>query len=194
MITMPKMIAASGHECVVASVTMVCMYWRQTKQTLSWNIPLDFDHKEWSNFYEKGLKYVRRSGMPINNLKHFLRILDLPLDARLEFLEDAYGLRKLISLNIPPIALYDRNYFFKHMHGIGHAVILVDQTEEMFVSVDPSLGPKYISRLAKTDFLEAWKFTENATVIISPKYFRIEEIKIPSVTLIDYLSNGGQTR
>ena len=53
MIALPRMISARGHDCVVASVTMVSMYWRQAKQSLPWNLPLDFDHEEWSNFYEK---------------------------------------------------------------------------------------------------------------------------------------------
>lgn len=185
--------SAHQHDCVVASTTMVCMYWRQVKQNLSWNLPLDFDHEEWSNFYEKGLTYVRRSGMPSNNIRVFLRTLDLPLNAKLAFLEDAYGLRNLIYRNIPPIVLYDRNYFLKHVHGIGHAVVLVDQTEEMFVSVDPSLGPKYIFKLPKTDFIEAWRLKANATIIIYPKSYKIGEIKTPSITLMDYIPKGGKT-
>ena len=193
MITLPKMIGASGNECVVACVTMVSMYWRQAKQNLSWNLPLDFDHKEWNNFYENSLTYVRLSGMPINNIRRFLRKMDLPLNAKLEFLEDAYGLRNLIYQNIPPIVLYDRNYFFKHVHGIGHAVVLVDQTEEMLVSVDPSLGPKYIFKLPKTDFVEAWEFKQKATIVIYPKPYRIKETEIPSKTLMDYLPKGGET-
>lgn len=194
MITLPKKISARGHDCVVASVTMVCMYWRQAKQNLSWNLPLDFDHEEWSNFFKKGLTYVRRSGMPFNNTRRYLRTLDLPLNEKLEFLEDAYGLRNCLRANIPPIVFYDRNYFFKHESGIGHAVVLVDQTEEMFVSIDPSFGPKYVHKLPKTDFGEAWKRKQNATVIIYPKSYRIKEIKTPSTTLMDYLEKGGQAR
>lgn len=186
------MVGAYGHDCVVASVTMVCMYWRQAKQRLSWNLPLDFDHEEWSDFYGKGLKYVRKSGMPFNNIKRFLRGLDLPLNAKLELLGSTHGLRNLIFANIPPIVLYDRTYFFKHDRGIGHAVVLVDYTEEMFVSIDPSFGPKYVHKLAKTDFEEAWKLKENATVIIYPKNYKIKEKKTPSTTLMEYMQRGGK--
>ena len=190
MIVLPKMIGGYGHDCVVASVTMVSMYWRMAKQHLPWNLPVDFNDKEWDNFYGKGLTYVRRSGMPFNNIKRFLRTLKLPLSAKLEFLRDEYGLRTLIYANIPPIVIYDRNYFFKHDRGIGHAVVLVDQTEETFVSVDPSFGPKYLFKLAKADFLEAWKLGENATIIIYPKSYRIKERRVPSKTLIDYFEKG----
>jgi len=154
---------------------------------------LDFDDKEWSNFYEKGLTYVRSSGMPSNNIKRFLRTLGLPVNAKQELLEDAYGLRNLIRVNIPPIVLYDRNYFFKHERGIGHAVVLVDQTQEMFVSIDPSFEPKYIHKLPKTDFEEAWKLKGNATIIIYPKGYMIEERETPSTTLMNFVEKGGRT-
>lgn len=190
MINLPKMIGAYGNSCVVASVAMVCMYWRQAKKHLSWNLPLDFDHEEWGDFCKKGLTYVRRSGMPFNNIKRFLKKLDLPLNVKLEFLQDTYGLRTLIFANIPPIVLYDRNYFFKHERGLGHAVPLVDYTEEMFVSIDPALGPKFVFKLPKTDFEEAWKLKENATVIIYPHSYRIRGRKTPSTTLMEYLKKG----
>lgn len=192
MIAIPKMISARGHDCVVASITMVCMYWRQRKQTLQWNLPLDFNHQEWNDFYDKGLTYVRRSGMPFNNIRRYLRTLGLPLDAKLKLLEDEHGLRNLLWADTPPIAIYDRNYFFKHERGIGHAVVLVDQTEEMFVSIDSSFAPKYTHKLPKIDFVEAWKFLGNATVIIYPKTYKIEETKAPSATLMDYVKKGGQ--
>lgn len=192
MITLPRMLSASGNDCVVASVAMVCMYWRQSKPNLSWNLPLDFSSKEWEDFYEKGLTYVRMSGMPFNNIGRFLKKLDLPLSSRLEFLEDTYGLRDLIFRNIPPIVLYDRNYFFKHVQGIGHAAVLVDYTEELFVSIDPSMGPKFILKLPKPDFSEAWKLKQNATIIIHPKPFKVREIEIPSETLMPYLLKEGQ--
>lgn len=187
MINLPKMVNATGNECLVACVTMVCMYWRKAKQNLSWNIPLDLNHEEWDNVYKKGLTYVRMSGMPTNNIRYFLRALNFPLTARLEFLEDAYELRNLMIRNIPPIAIYDRNWFLRNIHGIGHATVLIDHTEEMFVSVDPSLAPKYIFKPAKTDFEEAWKFKENATVIIYPKSYKIRLKKAPSRTLDYYL-------
>jgi len=190
MINLPKKVGARGHDCVVASVTMVCMYWRQAKQSLPWNLPLDFDHEEWSNFYEKGRTYVRRSGMPFNNLKRYLRTLVLPVNVKQELLEDAYGLRNLIRRNIPPIVLYDRNYFFRHERGIGHAVVLVDHTEEMFISIDPSFEPKYVHKLPKTDFEEAWKLKGNATIIIYPKRYTIKERKTPSTTLMNFVKGG----
>jgi len=187
MMNLPKMINATGNECLVACVTMVCMYWRKAKQKLSWNIPLDLNHEEWDSVYKKGLTYVRMSGMPTNNIRCFLRALNFPLTARLEFLEDAYELRNLMIRNIPTIAIYDRNWFLRNIHGIGHAIVLIDYTEEMFVSVDPSLAPKYIFKPAKTDFEEAWKFKENATVIIYPKSYKIRLKKAPSRTLDYYL-------
>jgi len=190
MINLPKMISATGNDCLVASVTMVCMYWRKARQNLSWNIPLDFDHEEWNNFYKKGLTYVRLSGMPHNNIRHLLRVLKLPLTARLELLQDAYGLRNLIERKIPPIALYDQKWFLRNVHGIAHAVVLVDHTEEMLVSVDPSLAEKYIFKLPKTDFEEAWGYKKNATVIIYPKSYRIRIKKRPTRTLEHYLERS----
>jgi hypothetical protein len=193
MITLPKMIDASGNDCVVACTVMVCMYWRRLKPNLSWNLPLEFNSKEWESFYENGLKYVKMSGMPFNNITRFLKKINLPLDARLEFLEDMYGLRNLINLNIPPIVIYDRNYFFKNVQGIGHAAILVDYTEELFISIDPSMGPKFVLKLPKSDFSEAWKLKHNATIIIHPKTFKMRRIEIPSKeTLLPYLHKGGQ--
>jgi hypothetical protein len=53
MIDIPKKIKATGHNCVVASINMVCMYWRKTKPTLKWNILEDFETSEWDEFYPK---------------------------------------------------------------------------------------------------------------------------------------------
>jgi hypothetical protein len=187
MIELPKMISAMGNDCLVAAVTMVCMYWREMKKSLAWNLPSDFEKQDWNAFYQQGLKYVRISGMPHNNVKRFLSKLSLPLFAKLEFLEDMFGLRNLINSNIPPIVLYDHMYFLKGVRGPGHAAILVDQTEENFVSVNPSLEPKYYSRLAKTDFEAAWKLNQNATIIIYPKTYTIEETRIPTKTLMNFI-------
>jgi hypothetical protein len=133
------------------------------------------------------------SGMPFNNINRFLKKLDMPVSSRLEFLEDTYGLRNLISRNIPHIVLYDRNYFFKHVQGIGHAAVLVDYTEELFVSIDPSMGPKFVLKLPKADFSEAWKLKQNATIIINPKPFKVRKTEIPSKeTLMPYLLKEGQ--
>ena len=190
MINIPKKVSAFGHDCVVASVTMVCMYWRQKKPDLSWNLPLDFDHEDWNKFIEKGKTYVRTSGMPFNNINRFLRTLSLPLTAKLELLEDTYGLRNLMRALIPPIVFYDRNYFFKNERGIGHAVVMVEQTQEMFTSIDPSFGPKYIHRLYKTDFEEAWKLKQNTTIIIYPKSYTLKGKKTPSITLTRFIEKG----
>ncbi len=188
MINLPKMIAAMGNECVVACVTMICMYWRHTKGNLNWNLPGDCESKEWAEFYEKGLSYVRMSGIPHNNIKRFLKKLGLPLEAKLELLEDMYALRNLIIQNIPPIVLYDHTYFLKSIRGPGHSVVLVDQTEELFVSINPSMEPKFYYKLAKTDFEEAWRLNHNAAIIIYPKTYRIEEMKIPTKTLMPYIT------
>lgn len=186
------MVSATGNECLVASVTMTCMYWRKAKQSLSWNLPLDLDHEEWNNFYEKGLKYVRRWGIAHNNIRHLLRAVESPLKARLEFLVDTYDLRNLINLHIPPIPLYDRKWFFKNVHDIAHAVVFVDHTKETFVSVDSSFAPKYVFKLHKTDFEEAWKFKKNATVIIYPKSYRPRIRTVPSPTLDHYRGKEGK--
>jgi hypothetical protein len=186
MITLPKMIGATGNDCLVSAVAMVSMYWRQIRPNLGWNLPLNFDGKKWADFYEKGLSYVRTSGMPYNNIKRFLKRLNLPLRARLEFLEDMYELRNLIFRNIPPIVLYDHTFFLKNVRGPSHSIILVDQTAELFVSVNPSLEPKFFYKIAKTDFKEAWKLNQNATVIIHPKNYRIEETKIPTKNLMHF--------
>jgi hypothetical protein len=193
MITLPKMIGASGNDCIVATVTMVCMYWRLTKGNLAWHLPSDFESQEWTNLFENGRKYVRMSGMPFNNIKLFLRKLNLPLSVELAFLEDTYGLRNLIIENIPPIVLYDHTYFMKNVRGPGHAVILVDQTQEMFVSVNPSLEPKFYHKLAKTDFEESWKMNHNATIIIYPKTYKLEVTKIPTKTLMSYIKKEETT-
>lgn len=177
---MPKMIGAIGNDCLVATVTMVCMYWRITKPSLSWRIPTDLECKEWTDFYQKGKNYVRLSGIPFNNIKLFLKSLHLPLIAELVFLEDSFGLRNLINANIPPIVLYDHAYMLKNIHGPGHAVILVDQTEEMFISVNPSVEPKFIYKLPKPDFEDSWKLKDNATIIIHPNTYRIEQTKVSS--------------
>jgi len=190
LIDLPRMIKATGNECLVSSVTMVCMYWRKARQNLSWNIPLDFDHEEWNDFYKKLLKYVRSSGLPHNNIRYVLRALKFPLTARLEFLQDAYNLRNLIELKIPPIVLYDQRWFLRNVHGIAHAVVLVDHTNEMFVSVDPSLAEKYIYKLPKTDFEEAWEYKKNATIIIYPKYYKPTIKKRPVRTLEPYLKRS----
>jgi len=188
MIDLPKLIKATGHECVVASVTMVCMYWRKEKQNLNWNLPIDFDAPEWEEFYQNGLKYIRSSGIPSNDIKKFLKELTVPLKIKMEFLQDAYELTKLLSLKIPPIVMYDREYYVRLGHGIGHAVVVVDETKEMFITADPSLYPRRLYSLSKKDFEEAWKFKQNATVIISPKTYKIKHRETPSVTLEAFLS------
>jgi hypothetical protein len=183
MIDLPKKISATGNDCLVASVLMVCMYWRKSRQSPRWNIADNLDDQEWDKVYQKGLGYVKMSGMPTNNIKWFLNTLNFPLDSRLELVEDTRQLTNLLSLNIPPIVIYDRDYLIRSVHGIGHAVVLVDKTEEMLVSIDPSLHPKYVYKLPKTDFEEAWKFKQNATVIIYPKSYKIRHREIPSTTL-----------
>jgi hypothetical protein len=193
MIVLPKMLGATGNDCVVASVKMTCMYWRKEKPNLHWKgIPSDFNDAFWSNFYSKGLGYVRSTGMPVNNVKRFLKTLGFPLNADLQFLEDANGLRNLIDLKIPPIVLYDRHYFFKQVQGLGHAVVLVDYTKELFVSIDPAFAPKFTFKLPETDFLEAWKQKKNSVIIINPKTYRFVKTVVPSTTLLPYLTLKGR--
>jgi ABC-type bacteriocin/lantibiotic exporter with double-glycine peptidase domain len=189
MIVLPKMLSATSNDCVVASVQMICMYWRQEKPNLDWkNATLDFGDAYWSHFYSKGLRYVRDTGMPTNNIKRFLKTLGLPLNAELQFLEDGNSLRRLIDINIPPVVLYDRHYYFKQVQGLGHAVVLVDYTKENFVSIDPAFAPKFTFRLAETDFLEAWKQKKNSVIIINPKTYRFVKTQVPSTTLLPYLT------
>jgi hypothetical protein len=189
MILLPKMLSATGNDCVVASVQMICMYWRQEKPNLDWkDATLDFGDAYWSHFYSRGLKYVRDTGMPTNNIKRFLKTLGLPLNAELQFLEDGNSLRRLIDINIPPVVLYDRHYYFKQVQGLGHAVVLVDYTKENFVSIDPAFAPKFTFRLAETDFLEAWKQKKNSVIIINPKTYRFVKTQVPSTTLLPYLT------
>lgn len=190
MIDLPKKVSATGNECLVACVAMVCMYWRKSKQRLRWNITSNLDDPEWNEVYKKGLGYVRMSGMPTNNIKLFLDSLNFPLNSALELVEDTRQLTNLMSFLIPPIVIYDRDYFLRSVHGIGHAVVLVDKTDEMFVSIDPSLHPKYIFKLPKADFEEAWKFTQNATVIIYPKSYKMRHREIPSTTLQKWMEDS----
>lgn len=183
------MLSATGNDCVVASVQMICMYWRQEKPNLDWkDATLDFGDAYWSQFSSKGLGYVRDTGMPTNNIKRFLKTLGLPLNAELQFLEDGNSLRRLIDINIPPVVLYDRHYYFKRVQGLGHAVVLVDYTKENFVSIDPAFAPKFTFRLAETDFLEAWKQKKNSVIIINPKTYRFVKTQVPSTTLLPYLT------
>ena len=189
MIILPKMLGATGNDCLVASVQMTCMYWRQERPNLPWKgVPKDFDDPFWSDFNKKGLNYLRATGMPTNNIKRFLKTLDLPLDASLQFLEGTDGLRRLIDAQIPPIVLYDRHYYFKQVQGLGHAVVLVDYTKENFVPIDPALAPKFTTRLAEVDFVEAWKQKKNAVIIMVPKTYRFVKIEIPSRTLLPFLT------
>jgi hypothetical protein len=194
VIDLPKMIKATGHECVVASTTMVCMYWRREKPNLDWGIPADLDHQCWADFYKRGLSYVRSSGIPSNDIKKFLKELTVPLKAKMEYLQDAYELTRLLSLQIPPIAIYDREYFVRLGQGIGHATVIIGETKEMFITSDPSSYPRHQSSLSKKDFEEAWKRKQNATVIISPKDYKIKHREIPSVTLEPFLRRQGETR
>lgn len=194
MIDLPMMVKATGHECMVASVTMVCMYWRKEKQNLNWNRPLDFEDHEWTDFYQKGLKHVRSSGIPSNDIKDFLKELTVPLKVKLEYLQDSSELTKLLSLKIPPIVIYDREYFWRLGHGIGHAVVVIDETKEMLITADPSLYPRRSYSLSKKDFEEAWKFKQNATVIISPKAYKLKHREIPSVTLETFFLKERETK
>jgi ABC-type bacteriocin/lantibiotic exporter with double-glycine peptidase domain len=189
MIILPKMLSANSNDCLVASVQMACMYWRQEKPNLHWkNAPLDFNDTYWDNFNKKGLSYVRNTGVPTNNVSRFLKNLSLPLNAELQFLEDTNGLRRLIDLRIPPIVLYDRHYYFKQVEGLGHSVVLVDYTNELLVSIDPAFGPKFSFKLSEEDFLTAWKLKKNAVIIITPKAYRFAKIKVPSTNLLPYLT------
>jgi hypothetical protein len=190
MIELPKMIGATGNDCVVACVQMACMYWRRKKPDLRWKeVPLNFEDTFWSRFNKKGLSYLRATGMPTNNIKRFLKTLALPLTAEHQILEDSNGLRGLIDAEIPPIVLYDRLYYYKHVQSLPHAVLLVDYTEENFVSIDPAWAPKFTTRLAQIDFVDAWKQNKNAAIIIYPKKtYRFVKIEVPSRTLLPYIA------
>lgn len=189
MIVLPKMLNATGNDCLVASVQMACMYWRKERPNLAWkNVPLDFEEQFWLDFYKKGLGYLRPTGMPQNNVKRFLGRLGLPLNMDFQLLEDEDDLHKLIDLNIPPIVIYDRQYYFRQLPGLPHAVILVDHTKEQFVSVDPAFAPKFVTPLSKKDFLESWKQKKNSTVIISPNTYKFLKSEVPSTNLLPYVT------
>jgi hypothetical protein len=190
MIDIPKKIKATGHNCVVASINMVCMYWRKTKPTLKWNISEDFESSEWDEFFQKGLKYIKNSGMPTNAIIRYLKDLNMPLKARLEHLVNSYQLARLLNANIPPIVLYNQEYYLKGEKGIGHAAILVDKTEEMFITFDSFFHPKCIHPISKKEFEEAWKIEQNSTIVISPKSVKFRHAEIPSKTINMYLATG----
>ena len=190
MIDIPKRIKATGHNCAVASINMVCMYWRKTKPTLKWNISEDFESSEWDEFYQKGLKYIKSSGMPTDAIIQYLKNLNMPLKARLEHLSDSYQLARLLNINVPPIVLYNQEYYLKGEKGIGHAVILIDKTEEMFITFDSFFYPKCIHPISKKEFEEAWKIEQNSTIIISPKSVKFRRAEIPSKTINMYLATG----
>jgi len=190
MIDIPKKIKATGHNCAVASINMVCMYWRKEKPTLRWNISEDFGSSEWDEFYHKGLKYIKSSGMPTDAIIRFLKNLNMPLKARLEHLTNSYQLIRLLNINVPPIVLYNQDYYLKGEKGIGHAAILVNKTAEQFITFDSSFYPKCIHPVSKEGFEEAWKMEQNSTIIISPKSVKFRREEIPSKTIDMYLATG----
>ena len=191
MLELPKKISAKGFDCVVACATMVFMYWRVKRPHLSWNVSTNFNDAEWDSCYGKGLKYVRTSGVPLINIRRMLKAYDFPLDSRLEFLNEAYQLGRLIDAHIPPVVLYDHYYMVKGVKRTPwHAVVVVDATKELWTVIDPSREPKYISRIPKTDFEESWAVTENATVIIRPKTYKIRRRLVPSTTLKEWMETS----
>ena len=194
MIDIPKRVKATGHNCVVASINMVCMYWRKTKPTLKWDISEDFESSEWDEFYQKGLKYVKNSGMPTDAIIRYLKNLNMPLKTRLEHLTNSHQLARLLNINVPPIVLYNQEYYLKGEKGIGHAVILVDKTEEMFITFDSSFYPKCIHPISKKEFEEAWKIEQNSAIIISPKSVKFRRAEIPSKTINMYLATEAVQR
>jgi len=184
MLELPKKISARGFDCVVACALMVFMYWRVKKPYLSWNITTNLDNPEWDNCYKKGLSYVRTSGVPLINIRRMLRSYNFPLNSRLDFLSNLYQLERLIDVHIPPIVLYDHYYMVRGVKRTPwHAVVAIGVTGELLTVIDPSREPKYIARLPKTDFEESWAITENATVIIRPKTYKIRRRLVPSATL-----------
>ena len=184
MITLPKHIEATGFECLISCTTMVCMYWRSQKPSLPWKMSGNFNDKDWNAVFNKGLKYVRSSGVPFNSIRRYLISLKFPLKVSLEFLPDIYEVEKLMDLNIPPIVLYDRYFMLRGIPRTPfHSVVLVDKTKELFIAVDPSLAPKFRISLSKNDFKEAWEITQKATIIITPKTYKSRRRKVPSVTL-----------
>jgi hypothetical protein len=188
MISLPHKIEAQGFGCLIASVIMVCMYWRQKEPFLMWTIDDDFSGTNWKKILTKGMNYIKSGGIPFNLINRFLSNLDFPLNARLEYLADISQLNKLLSFKIPPIILYDR-YFL--LRGIKqepyHAVPIVDKTQETFTAVDPSLSPKFFNSLLIQDIVSAWAQTRNATIIISPKRIKLRREKKPSTTLERWL-------
>jgi hypothetical protein len=189
MINLPKMLSVVDNDCLVACVQMVCMYWRQEKPNLNWkDVPSDFSTSFWGDFHKKGVAYVKDTGMPTNNITRFLRTLSLPLNANLHFLEDTNGLKRLIDMQVPPIVLYDRHYYFKQIEGLGHSAILVDYTKELLVSIDPAFEPKFTFRLTEEDFEAAWKLKKKAVIIISPKAYGFRKVNVPSTNLLPYLT------
>jgi hypothetical protein len=195
MLELPKKISAIGYDCAVACAIMVFAYWRIQKPNLKWNISTDFDNEEWNACFRKGLNYIRNSGLPITNIKRMLSAYTFPLHSSLELLDDICDLEKNITFRIPPIVFYDYYYLARGIKRTPwHAVVAVDVSKEMLTVVDPSREPKYISRLAKKDFTEAWAITENATVIIRPKAYKIRHRRIPTkpetATLKKWMGNS----
>jgi len=190
MIVIPKKIKATGHNCVVASVAMVCMYWRKEKPTLSWHISDDLDSTEWDDFSRKGEKFIKASGIPTDKIIQFLKNFKMPLKPRLEHLTDSYQLTRLLDDVIPPIVLYNQEYYLKGEEGIGHAVIVVDETAEQFITFDSSFYPKCVHPVSKKEFEEAWKMEQNSTIIISPQSVTFRREEIPSITIDMYATTG----
>jgi len=94
-------------------------------------------------------------------------------------------------LNTPPIVIYDHAFYLKGVKRTPwHAIVMTDKTTELIVGIDPSLSPKYVTKIPETDFIEAWKITQNATIIMSPRTYRIRRVITPSETLEKWMEKS----
>jgi hypothetical protein len=190
MIDLPLKVKATGHNCVPASVTMVCAYWRKSKPTLKWKLPEDINSSEWTEFFKSGFKYVKASGMPTNSIQRYLKSLSVPLNARLEHMSNSHQLLNLLNVDVPIIVFYNQDFYLKGEKGIGHAAVVVDKTEETFVTVDAAFYPKCIHQIPKKVLEEAWEMEQKSAIIISPKSIKFSRVKIPSRTIPMYSHDG----
>lgn len=189
---LPRRIEGTAYECVIACVTMLCMYWRKEKPHLDWKMPDELNAPEWDEFYASGCKKINHhSGVQMNRIRGYLNSIKMPLTMKLAPLHGLYALEGLIKFNTPPIVLFD--YYFYHK-GITknpyHAAVVMELTAENVLTVDPSAVNKNRTAYYRPDFEKAWDILEKHAIIIYPSTYRLKEIGRTAKPLESFVGVG----
>jgi len=186
---LPKLIPAYSDDCVVASVTMVCMYWRVKRLDLRWNLPEDLEASEWDGFLQEGRRRVRQAGLPEGSLYEYLGELGLPLTVKYKQLFGLESIFSMLNAEIPPVPVFDRSFMFTGRQSYGHAGVVVGRTKELIVMMDPANAPRIRTEYSMREFSEAWKKRNNLTILIYPEDMQVQLTEVPSKakTLTEFL-------